>query len=88
MSEPIPPVRRDELAEQIARRFHETYEQLGPSFGWQTQESARDKTFDELPESNRALMLATVTALLEGGAIEPGPAVVDTFRDAGASGGR
>jgi hypothetical protein len=80
-----PPVRAEEIAEQIARRFHETYERLGPSFGWQTQESARDKDFDELPDSNRALMIATVTTLLEGGAIEPGPAVVENFREAGAS---
>lgn len=86
MAEPIPPVSQDELAERIAREFHTIYEQLGPSYGWQTQESARDKDFDELPESNRALMIATVNALLDGGAITPGPAVTGTFRSAGAAG--
>jgi hypothetical protein len=86
VAEPTPPVSQDELAEQIARRFHETYELLGPSCGWQSQESARDKEFDDLPESNRRLMIATVTALLDGGAITPGPAVTGTFRPAGASG--
>lgn len=85
MVEPTAPVTLAELAEQIARRFHETYERLGPAFGWVTQESARDKDFDELPPENKALMIATITTLLEGGAIEAGPAVVDTFRRAGAS---
>ena len=88
MAEPTPPVSQYELAERIAREFHTTYEQLGPSFGWVTQESARGKEFDELPESNRRLMIATVTALLEGGAIEPGPAVMDTFREEGAADAR
>jgi hypothetical protein len=88
MSDPTPPIALRELAEAIARHFHETYERLGPSFGWKTQESARGKAFDELPQSNRDLMIATITELLEGGAIEAGPAVVDSFRGAGASGAR
>jgi hypothetical protein len=85
MAEPTPPVSQDELAEMIARRFHETYERLGPAYGWQSQESARGKSFDDLPESSRRLMVATVTALLDGGAITPGPAVTGTFRPAGAA---
>lgn len=82
---PAPTVALNELTEQIARRFHEVYEQLGPGFGWQTQESARGKSFDELPESNRQLILATVGVLLDTGVIEPGPGVLTRFRAAGAS---
>lgn len=88
MSDPNPPISTADLAEAIARHFHDTYERLGPSFGWETQESARDKDFDELPQSNRDLMIATITELLEGGAIEAGPAVMASFREAGTSGAR
>lgn len=75
----------DALAERIAREFHTAYEQLGPVHGWVSQESARGKDFDELPESNRALMVATVKGLLIAGVIDPGPALLDTFCEAGAT---
>lgn len=77
-----PPISVDQLAEQIARHFHSTYERLGPSYGWESQESARDKDFDELPESNRRLMVATVKALLESGVIEPGSGVLEPLHPA------
>lgn len=80
------PLTIDDLAEAIARHFHRTYERLGPGFGWQTQESARGKDFDELPESNRRLMVATVRGLLDAGVIEAGPAVLDQFREVADAG--
>jgi len=43
-------------AEKLARKFHDEYERLAPEFGWKSQESCR-KGFDELPESNRELMV-------------------------------
>lgn len=44
-------------AEDVARRFHEVYETLAPSFGWETQERS-SVPWDELPEENRKLMVA------------------------------
>lgn len=42
---------------KVAQRFHTTYEWLAPSFGYKTRvESA--KSWDEVPEQNRALMEA------------------------------
>lgn len=64
----------DRQAEAIARHFHRTYDRLSASFGWTPQPSARGKDFDELPESNRALMVATVRGLLDAQVISPGDA--------------
>lgn len=44
-------------AEDLARKFHAEYERLAPEFGWKTQENCRAKGFDELPESNRELVV-------------------------------
>lgn len=45
------------VAELLARTFHEAYERLAPSFGYETRkESAVD--WDDVPEPNRSLMLA------------------------------
>ena len=56
---------RDVLtAENLARRFHETYEALAPSFGYETRpESA--KPWVDVPPNNRALMVATADVLLD-----------------------
>lgn len=51
-------------AEDLARLFHETYERLAPSLGYQTRpESA--VAWEDVPEDNRALMIATAAAVLE-----------------------
>jgi hypothetical protein len=71
---------RAAAAEALARRFHDTYERLAPDHGWQTQESTRGKPWDEVPEHNRGLMLATVAALLDDGVIEVGPGLMAGFR--------
>jgi len=44
-------------AEDLARRFHEIYETLAPSFEWTTQERSR-VPWNELPPENRKLMIA------------------------------
>lgn len=54
--------------EEIARAFHDTYERLAPAFSYETrEESAVD--WEDVPEDNRLLMIATVTQLLEDGVI-------------------
>ena len=52
----------------IARRFHETYEQLAPSLGYATRFDSA-VPWDDVPERNRLLMAQTVTVLLVEGVI-------------------
>ena len=49
--------------EAIARRFHEAYERLAPSFGYETRRESA-VPWEEVPENNRRLMVATVRAAL------------------------
>lgn len=49
--------------EMIARAFHETYERLAPQHGYETREASA-KPWEEVPEQNRALMVAVVGELL------------------------
>jgi hypothetical protein len=57
-------------AEVIARAFHEAYERLAPEFAYVTRtESA--KPWEEVPEANRVLMIATVQDLLDARLIVP-----------------
>lgn len=56
--------------EEIARAFHASYEEWAVELGWQTQERSRTVWCD-LPEANRATMLATVQDLLDQGVIRP-----------------
>ena len=50
-------------AEDVARLFHETYERLAPTFGYETREASA-KPWSEVPERNRALMIATCAVVL------------------------
>ena len=50
-------------ADQLARLFHETYERLAPDFGYRTREASA-KPWHEVPEQNRALMVATCAEVL------------------------
>lgn len=50
-------------AEQMARTFHEVYERLAPEYGYKTREESA-KPWDEVPEANRRLMIATCTEVL------------------------
>jgi hypothetical protein len=50
-------------AEELARLFHETYERLAPEFDYETKpESATP--WDDVPESNKRLMIATAAEVL------------------------
>jgi hypothetical protein len=49
--------------EDVARRFHEVYEALAPSFGWETQ-NASAVPWDAVPEENRKLMIAVCQHVL------------------------
>lgn len=59
-------------ADLIAQNFHATYETLAPEHGYETRKaSAVD--WENVPENNRALMIATVQTMLDMGIITPGP---------------
>jgi hypothetical protein len=50
-------------AEEVARLFHEAYERLAPEHGYRTREASA-KSWDEVPEDNRKLMIATAAEVL------------------------
>jgi hypothetical protein len=52
-------------AEQLAQRFHETYERLAPSYGYSTRK-ASSVPWDDVPENNKRLMVAVCAELLGG----------------------
>jgi hypothetical protein len=55
-------------ATRIAQHFHRTYEALAPTFGYQTRpESA--VAWADVPDQNRALMVAVVADLMSRGVI-------------------
>lgn len=54
----------DWTGESLAQQFHETYERLAPGFGYRTREASA-KPWAEVPEQNRALMIAVATEILE-----------------------
>ncbi len=61
-------------AERIAEAFHDAYERLAPSHGYETRKASA-KPWQHVPENNRNLMVATVQQLLDAGVIEaPGQA--------------
>ena len=53
-------------AEKLAKRFHETYESLAPQMGYETRKASA-VPWEQVPEKNRALMIATCNAILEDG---------------------
>jgi hypothetical protein len=57
--------------DRIARAFHETYELLAPEFGYSTREATR-VAWEDVPVNNKALMRATIGALLGEEIIRPG----------------
>jgi hypothetical protein len=52
-----------EAALKAARAFHEAYERLAPQFSYKTREASA-KPWDEVPESNRNLMIAVCAEIL------------------------
>lgn len=63
-------------AERVARAFHAQYEAKAPTFGWATQEASRVR-WDDVPDANKALMIAVAMQLLEDGTIALGPSLVE-----------
>lgn len=57
---PTPPLLRDPVA--LARRFHELYEEITPSCGYETR-SESAVPWDEVPQANRFLMIAVAAAI-------------------------
>lgn len=66
----------EEGPEDLARRFHEAYERLAPSFGYETREESA-VPWDDVPEQNRALMIAVCAELLGVREEEPSPPTPD-----------
>jgi hypothetical protein len=58
-------------AEPIAKAFHEAYERLAPSHGYETRKASA-KPWSEVPEQNRGLMIAVVSELITWHVIAPG----------------
>jgi len=46
-------------AEELAKMFHEAYEELAPEHGYETRKESA-KPWEEVPEQNKNLMIATV----------------------------
>lgn len=55
-------------AEEIAKSFHESYEQQASNFNYKTR-VATSKPWDAIPENNKKLMIAVVQDLLDKGVI-------------------
>jgi len=51
-------------AERLAKRFHETYERLAPQYNYKTRKESA-VPWDEVPESNKSLMIAVCKELIE-----------------------
>ncbi|KKL09250.1 hypothetical protein LCGC14_2567760, partial [marine sediment metagenome] len=51
-------------AEELACKFHQTYERLAPDFGYETREASA-KPWNDVPENNRKLMTAVCAELLD-----------------------
>ena len=47
----------------LAKRFHELYEELAPTVGYETRQDTR-KPWAELPRENRQLMIAVCSVIL------------------------
>jgi hypothetical protein len=60
---PAPPFRLPWTPEEVASRFHDAYEQLAPHFGYKTRDASA-VPWGQVPEQNRALMIATVRNVL------------------------
>jgi len=58
-------------SERIARAFHEAYEQIAPELRYTTRRQSA-KPWEQVPDSNRELMMRTVDELLAAQIIQPG----------------
>jgi hypothetical protein len=53
-------------AETLARFFHETYERLAPTFGYETREASA-VTWENVPAHNKGLMIETASEVIRAG---------------------
>lgn len=53
---------------RAAQAFHEHYERLAPTLGYETRKESA-VPWEDVPETNQALMAATVKALVDTGQI-------------------
>lgn len=51
-------------AEALAKLFHETYERLAPSHGYETRKASA-VPWEQVPENNRALMISVAAEVLK-----------------------
>jgi len=58
------PHARPYTPEELAREFHDTYERLAPSFGYETRKESA-KPWNEVPEQNRRLMTAVCREIID-----------------------
>jgi hypothetical protein len=56
--------KKTSAAEQLAKLFHDSYEELAPSHGYETREASR-KPWEGVPENNRSLMVAVAQKILD-----------------------
>ena len=69
--------------EQLARKFHSTYEALAPSFGYETREDSR-RPWEEVPEGNRRLMIAVCRVISAELEREDGATAIRAYLDRSA----
>lgn len=53
----------------IAEAFHDSYERLAPEFGYKTRDASA-VPWQDVPEANKKLMMATVKDLLDRGILQ------------------
>lgn len=51
-------------SEELARKFHETYERLAPDFGYKTRKASA-KPWGDVPKDNKQLMIAVCKEILQ-----------------------
>lgn len=62
----------NEDVERVARAFHEIYERLSSKYGYETRKESA-VPWEDVPEKNKSLMLATVRVLMDKGYIPAKP---------------
>ena len=68
--------------EALAQRFHEAYERLAPSFGYETREASA-KPWGDVPERNRSLMIAVCAEIADSVTAERDNALAEVARRQG-----
>jgi hypothetical protein len=58
-------------AEELAKFFHDTYEELAPNYGYTTRKSSAEP-WSDVPEPNKSLMIAVAEKVLEKLKLEAG----------------